>query len=80
MYQTGAEKKASGSALSPTGSAAASTITFKATMTTVGGGSIKSGIKSIVSCITHNGGNNIQKGMAVYTIEDILGEIAALLL
>lgn len=80
VYQTGAETKAVGSVLSPTGSVAASTITSKAAMTTIGGGSIESGIKSIVSGITHNGGYNMQKGMAIYAIEGILGVIAALLL
>jgi hypothetical protein len=49
-------------------------------MTTGGGGSIESGIKSIVSGITHNGGNNMQKGMAIYAVEGIMGAIAALLL
>lgn len=80
MYQTGAETKASGSVSSPTGSAAASMITFKATTTTVGGRPIESGIKSIVSDITHNAGNNMQKGMAICAIESIMGAIAALLL
>jgi hypothetical protein len=80
VFQSGSQTKSIVSVSGPTGSAGTATITAKPTTASLGGSSIESGVKSIVSGLTHNGGNNMQKGIAVYAVEGVLGVIAALLL
>jgi hypothetical protein len=48
--------------------------------TTVSGGSIESSLVSTASSLAYNGGNNVQKDIAAYAMEGILGAIAAVLL
>jgi hypothetical protein len=80
VFQSGIQTKSIVSVSSLTGSTGTATITAKPTATSSGGSSIESGVKSIVSGLTHNGGNNMRKGVAVYAVEGILGAIVALLL